>query len=480
MTSLSGGLSSPAIGAVREVFALTDEQILGMEPEQEVASDEWRVASEKGATARTGTQGQSEDARQQIPNGESALREKSSQAGVAVPREAPGWLVERMKDPWSGQEAREFWDGAQKAERDAAAYREAFATPEDAKALKEMYPGGVAEAKGAVERARQLEEVDAAYFGAAGKASAELSSARVALAERLFAQDPAAFREMVAVGMRLVGGTGNDVDQRFHVVGGPDATSKPGSLRSVAGAPNYGAGEKAGHSGPLEDRGKRDDKERSAAENQVGAGDQLRSFGPAKGAEPQDDSVKGVATGYVEFEKAANAELEKSVGGTIARMMDEALPNLKRMGNVGREGQAPPLQVRLADAVRDEVDAGLKSDGQLGEQVAKILSGRRFDEAARRQVVRLIDARAQQLVPGAVRRVVGSWTQGTLGGARKAEDAPKREEAPPSVGSARTERAAKDGFGAGNNAKKSEAARGTAAGRAVDYRRFSDEQILDF
>ena len=61
----------------------------------------------------------------------------------------------------------------------------------------------------------------------------------------------------------------------------------------------------------------------------------------------------------------------------------------------------------------------------LGEQVARVLSGRRLDEAARAQVVRLIDARAQQLVPGAVRRVVGSWTAATLG-AKKPESAGER------------------------------------------------------
>ncbi len=65
--------------------------------------------------------------------------------------------------------------------------------------------------------------------------------------------------------------------------------------------------------------------------------------------------------------------------------------------------------------MREDVEAALKSDAQLGEQVARILGARRFDDAARAQVVRVIDARAQQLVPGAVKRVVGSWTTATLG-----------------------------------------------------------------
>src|SRR4029077_10836121 len=141
----------------------------------------------------------------------------------------------------------------------------------------------------------------------------------------------------------------------------------------------------------------------------------------------RDDSLSANASGnvqhvqaYREFERATNAELEKSVGGTITRAMEQALPNLRYANEVGREGQAPPLQERLRVAVREEVETALRSDASLGEQVARVLSGRRLDKAARMQVVRLIDARAQQLVPGAVRRVVGSWTQATLG-ARKSD-----------------------------------------------------------
>jgi hypothetical protein len=177
---------------------------------------------------------------------------------------------------------------------------------------------------------------------------------------------------------------------------------------------------------------------------------------------------------YTAFEKAANAELEKSVGGAISRMMQEALPNLIVMGANGRDAVqgVAPLQERLAGAVREEVETALKSDGQLGEQVAKILAGRRFDSGARAQVVRLIDARAKQLVPGAVRRVVGSWTQATLGargktgeagrevlgeGQRRAAAAPARKENERPV--------------SGKNER-------SGAGRRVDYRKFSDEEIL--
>src|SRR5260370_35420278 len=96
-----------------------------------------------------------------------------------------------MKDPWSGEEARELWNGVQQARQEAAAYRAAFSTPEDARALKELYPGGVSEARGATERARLLEEIDRAYFGEAGGCAEQDSGSRRQLAQRRQRDDSA-------------------------------------------------------------------------------------------------------------------------------------------------------------------------------------------------------------------------------------------------------------------------------------------------
>src|SRR5438552_15036498 len=106
-----------------------------------------------------------------------------------------------MKDSWSGEEARELWDGVQQARQEAAAYRAAFATPEDARALKELYPGGVNEARSAAESAKTLDDIDRAFFGAAGKSPLEVSASREQLAQQMLREDPGAFREMVFAGL---------------------------------------------------------------------------------------------------------------------------------------------------------------------------------------------------------------------------------------------------------------------------------------
>ena len=124
--------------------------------------------------------------------------------------------------------------------------------------------------------------------------------------------------------------------------------------------------------------------------------------------------------------------------------------------------------------MREEVEAALKSDAQLGEQVAKILAARRFDDATRAQVVRVIEARAQQLVPGAVKRVVGSWTTATLGNGRNTAESSRgttnrsAKKEPERAVAARNEKAAGARRDAGTSSK----------GRRVDYGRLSDEEIL--
>jgi hypothetical protein len=269
-----------------------------------------------------------------------------------------------------------------------------------------------------------LEEIDAAFFGAPGKPAEALQAARAQFVERLYGMDPAAFREMVEQGQRILqSGVGRS--------GATDAGQSHASVQTgTRGAQTMAA---AGHA-----------------------------------ALPQE-----LVGQFRVFEREANAELERSVGGVIERAMEAALPNLRsaRGGSGARDAQGTPLRERLSAAVREEVVAGMKSDAALGEQVARILSGRRFDPSVRAQVVRLIDSRAQQLVPGAVRRVVSEWTRATLG---------------ENKGSGREVAERGSVAATGNSAGKKETARPRTApterverrGR-VDYRKLSDEQILE-
>jgi hypothetical protein len=278
------------------------------------------------------------------------------------------------------------------------------ANTDEVAAFKSIYPGGIAEAKSAADAARQLADIDSAFFR--GDATS-----RTQLARRMMEQDPAAFREMVNAAVRLLGET--------------PAQAAPQS-------------------------------QQQQQPSQITQAHQQTAIDPQ------------LSRSYASFEQAANADLERSVGASIDRTLQQALPNLRQLQST--DGAALPQ--RLASAVRDEIDAALRSDTQLGSQISKILEARRFDDSSRAQVVRLIDTRAQQLVPTAVRRVVNTWTQTALGARR-----PENQTATNTAATTSHTQSSKSTQQSPKSSAQPQPQRSTP--NNVDYRRLSDEQILD-
>jgi hypothetical protein len=443
--------------SIQDLFALSDEQILDIAPETEVALTESPAANQDTPTAAAtsaSTAGPGEPPQAGAARAPS-FTSHGSRATSHDP-EPPAWLAAQMKDPWGGEEAREFWNGVQQARTEAAAYRAAFATPEDARALKELYPGGVSEARAAAERGRLLEEIDRAYFGTTGNSPEQLSASRTQLAQRMLREDPAAFREMVAAGLQAL------------------QEAEQGS----AGAANQSALPRLAQ---------------VFTESRSSVGEQLyRESSRGNPAPPPGNTPAGDAhvAAYAAFERAANEDLERSVGGAIDRTLAQALPSFEqhnipgqaRPGELAGAQRAAPLRERLAASVRADVENALQGDRQLGEQVAQILSSRRFDNDARAQVVRLIADRAQQLVPGAAKRVLNEWTQTTLAAHRG-----RTQRADAASARADVAQASVPAYPAGNDkaqGRRQDASRDPAQAGAtripsINYRKLSDEQILD-
>ena len=437
--AISSGESS-----AQNLFALSDEQILDIAPEAEAADQQDSAAP--GEAASVGANREAADAAAPVTSHPSTDRAAGAQPQLAVPLEPPAWLAAQMKDPWGGEEAREFWNGVQQARTEAAAYRAAFATPEDARALKELYPGGVPEARAAAERGRLLEEIDRAYFGAAGNSPEQASASRAQLAQRMLREDPAAFRGMVAAGLKAL----QEAEQGS---GATNAANLPRLAQVFA-----------------------------TSRSTVGA----QQAAPQPGNTSADEAH---VAAYAAFERAANEDLERSVGGAIERTLIQALPSVDqhsspgqaRLGEQAGAQRAAPLRERLASSVRAEVEKALQGDRQLCEQVAQILSSRRFDNDVRAQVVRLIADRAQQLVPSAAKRVLNEWTQTTLaahhGRSQRADSASVADVAPASV-------PARPAGSEQRPARRQDAPRSSAQASAtksqpINYRKLSDEQILD-
>lgn len=395
--------------APEELFVLTDEQILEIEPEGQNAQSSSAAPSSEGASVAPASlpAGTSANARgemrqleagaaQSPPSNKPALAQPAMDQQAPVPNhDPPAWLAAQMKDPWNGEEARAHWNGVVQAQQEAAAYREVFARPEEARA--------------SAERARVLDEFDRAYFGAPGKPAEELSASRSQLARRMMREDPTAFREMVFAGLRTL-----------------------------------------------------EEAEKSAPSTSSRA--LLQALPQTQNAD--GDAHRELAGRYASFEKAANDDLERSVGAVIEKALQQALPNS------GRENGGA-LKSRLNATIRQEIEKSLQGDQQLGEQVSRLLASRKFDDGTRAQVVRLIGERAAQLVPSASKRVLGDWTQTALSAhqtrAQRENEVVSRRDLAPAEQPASVHR----------SDSRSDSSRGATRSRGVDYRKVSDEQILE-
>ena len=314
---------APANGTrtMHDLFALSDEQILEIEPETE---DVQAHSAADAADRALSTQGDFPE-EVAIPasggdrNGNSEAAQHQTQSVVQHPQgatglgpsEPPTWLAERMADPQAGPEARELWNGVQQSRQEAAAFREVFAKPEDARA--------------AAQRSRLLDDIDRAYF------TGDLSQ-RAQLAASMLREDPAAFREMVFAGLRAL-----------------EETGKSGPTNSFAQRPPNTVGAGLVYAEP-----------RSALPADARAADRPGGASPAPTNADAD-----VATHYAAFERAANEDLERTVGSAIERTLDQALPHGNRAENAA-------MRSRLAATVRQDIEKALQGDRQLGEQVAQV------------------------------------------------------------------------------------------------------------
>jgi hypothetical protein len=429
---------------LHDLFALTDEQILEIEPEaQDVGVASVAPASLPANSAEPAQHSRLEacaTTEQDVRNANQG-REETQTAQARVPlrgkpelHEPPAWLAETMNDPARGAEARTLWESAQRAEQEAAAYREVFAKPEEARA--------------AAVRARQLDDIDRAYF-------ARDATQRAQLAAMMMREDPAAFREMVFEGLRALEQAG----QAHRTTSIADALTRGGHAVSAAGAT-------------------------LASPGATGAGASQSGASPAPIAHSnRDGQSSGYAAqqaqlaAYAAFERAANEDLERSVGSAIERTLEQALPATGRADSAALKG-------RMATAIRQDIEKALQGDRQLGEQVAQILSGKRLDNETRAQVVRLIGDRAQQLVSGAAKRALNDWTQTTLSAHRaksgRADSVPRADVSPAvSQGGSPASLSAKSTPRGHGEKNRGATPRGSSNSSRLDYRKLSDDQILD-
>ncbi len=399
--------------------AMTDEQILGIGSDSQAASGEpaqdGAGVDGSGETVRS-TQGDNAKGRE-AQDGREVGEKASGQAVRSTAdevRDAPEWMKPLLADAKVGREVQALWNEHQ-------AYREAFPTIAEARAVKELFPGGAQEARSAMARVAEFDRIDDAYFGADARGQAQLAT-------YLLETNPRAFENMLAAATRVL------------------AERAPVAYRELADRLAAAAaktdGEAARKDAPAPDT--------RAPSAELKASAELARERDALQRERQEFRAEQYAT----FQQAANDAVVDRVRQAIEQTISGALPATVPDG----------ARRRIAADVFGEINATLQNDRALTRQVAAALRQWQFTDEVKQQVVNLIFGRAKSLIPGMAKRVVSDWTSSVLGASRA-----KLEKQ-----NAATRRVDITGGGA-----QEARPRQPLAPKDINYREVSDEQLLE-
>jgi hypothetical protein len=336
----------------------------------------------------------------------------------------PGWMQAAASDPQHGGEAQQLW-------REHQEFRSAFASPEEARAIKELLPGGVRDVLSLWEATQSVERIDAALFSGDTRAQSEVVA-------ELARVNPSAFRSLFAEAAKVLAELGAE---RTETRGREAGIQEAGSSRLEARIPLAPQTSPAPAFQASNRESQALDHQASGSSLQPLASN-LQNFDPAA---------------YATFERSTNDVVARDVRGSISDTLARVLP----------DGVADGAARRIGEDIFQEIHRALASDRTLSEQVAAVLRERRFGSGEQQQVASLLAGRARQLVPSVARRVIGEWTSSVLNTSRS-------KAARQAAAASRVDIAAPGG------SLDSMPLRPGATGspRGVDYASMTDEQIL--
>jgi hypothetical protein len=190
-----GGAAAPPASAANTGAAggayLTDEEILGIDPPSPnggfggLGNDNAaRTGAQQNVAAEAGGAGDAGDT-------------KTPQAEARATGAMPTWMQVLASDPKYAGEAQQLW-------REHQEFRAAFSSPEEARAIKELLPGGVRDVLTLRDATQSVDRIDAAIFSGDTRAQSEVVA-------ELARANPAAFRSMFAEAAKVLAGMGAGV-----------------------------------------------------------------------------------------------------------------------------------------------------------------------------------------------------------------------------------------------------------------------------
>jgi hypothetical protein len=389
---------------------LTDEQILGIDPPSPKGGFGGPVRANEGR-ASGGAESAHLDEKI-LGSGDPGYRDVGSSADTGG---MPAWVRAAAADATHGAEVQALWSEHQ-------GFRAAFSSPEEARAIKELFPGGAPEAQNLKQSAQSVERIDAAIFSGDVRAQSEVV-AEIARA------NPAAFRSLFAEAAKVLAGLGvNVAPVGANVAPGTPSGSSLQADSALSSRPTLSENREVGRTqNQATNRNlnsNQDSNQNRLTENPAAqitnhpsqspkASDSRITNHDSRITAPQSPTFDPAA--YASFERTTNDVVARDVRSTISDTLARVLP----------EGIAEGAARRIGDDIFNEVHRALAADPALSQQVGQALRGPlasgqgwRFGTAEQQQVASLLTGRARQLMPSVARRVIGEWTSSVLGASR--------------------------------------------------------------
>jgi len=335
----------------------TDDEILGLVPARKIISRDER-ATKKDAEAfdadtapdSAGASAQSYDRHSATASGE-GNREADAPETSATPLDAAILPAEARAALDANPELRRAW-------QDAQAYRENFATPEDA--------------RNATALVADLNRMDALFFSRRPEDHAELARSIATL-------DPAAFASLAQA---IASVAADSPFSRAPSLASRSAGVSPANFRASSESQN--SRQDAGATTPA-----------PAAENSAHA--VATSHATANANAP---SAAGASPAQTEFFHATNAATVEGVLEAIESQVERLLP----------EGVSKSARSRVVGEIYRELDTTLRSNRQLGQQMREAFRSGALDADHQHAIVSLVTGRARQALPAVAKRVLNEWT----------------------------------------------------------------------
>ena len=324
----------------------SDDEILGLSTHlprrngrREANADE-REATAQVAEPVTDEQLEIDFGVEQAPKGtrrDSATRPEEWNVPTQAQRSEPEHLRAALD---ANPELRDAW-------REAGAYRETFATPEEARA--------------ATAQLGDLNRMDALFYSRRPEDHAELAREVAKLDPEAFASLARAMNALASDGARKTG----------------DA-ARPASLRQ----------------GP----GEVTDQLQRAAQEQTQ--NQERNQNQVQNQNRQRDPATGFTPAQLDFFHSTNAAAVSRVVEAIESQVERLLP----------EGISKSARNRVVGEIYRELDTTLRGNRALGQQMRDAFRSGGLDEEHQRAIVSLVAGRARQALPAVAKRVLNEWT----------------------------------------------------------------------